>query len=125
MEVGRIGQGRQFGQDLNNAGVENIPSIEKEAVLEKASVTVTGTKESSDGTIKEIDVEKAVDKLNKFLEDENVHAEYSIHDKLRDVMIKIVNSDTKEVILEIPPKKILDMVAKMCEMVGILVDKKA
>ena len=125
MEVGRIGQGRQFGQDLNNSGVENIPSIEKEAVLEKASVTVTGIKESSDGTIKEIDVEKAVDKLNKFLEDENVHAEYSIHDKLRDVMIKIVNSDTKEVILEIPPKKILDMVAKMCEMVGILVDKKA
>lgn len=125
MEVGRIGQGRQFGQDLNNAGTENIQSAENDTVIEKASVTVIGTKESSDGTIKEADLKKAVDKLNKFLEDENVHAEYSIHDKLRDVMIKIVNTDTKEVILEIPPKKILDMVAKMCEMVGILVDKKA
>jgi len=59
------------------------------------------------------------------MEDEDIHAEYEVHDKLNQIMIKIVDNKTKDVLLEIPPKKILDMVAKMCEMVGILVDKKA
>jgi flagellar protein FlaG len=37
--------------------------------------------------------------------------------------VKIYKND--EVIREIPPEKILDMVAKMMELAGILVDEKA
>jgi len=75
--------------------------------------------------IKEKDINKALDKLNTFLEDKRTHAEYAVHDKLKDVMIKIVDDETGEVIQELPPKKVLDMVAKMCEMVGLIVDNKA
>jgi len=39
-------------------------------------------------------------------------------------MIKIVDDDSKKVLLEIPSEKILDMVASMCENAG-LIDKKA
>ncbi|NSB12947.1 flagellar protein FlaG [Clostridium beijerinckii] len=70
------------------------------------------------------DVEKALKKLNKFLEDEPVHAEYSVHKDLNVIMIKIVDDTTKQVIMEIPSEKILDMVASMCKQVG-LIDKKA
>lgn len=70
------------------------------------------------------DLDKAVGKLNKFLEDEKTHAEYSIHKELGTTMIKIIDDDTKKVILEIPSEKILNMVASMCEQVG-LIDKKA
>lgn len=79
----------------------------------------------------EKDVNKAIDKFNKVAEDEGIYAErseraeYAFHDKLNQLMIKIVDKKTNEVLLEVPPKKILDMVAKMCEMVGILVDQKA
>jgi flagellar protein FlaG len=74
---------------------------------------------------REEDLAKAVDKLNKFLKDEHTYAEYSIHEKLGDVMVKIINQDTKEVIMECPPKKILDLVARMMELVGVAIDKKA
>ena len=40
-------------------------------------------------------------------------------------MIKIIDENTKEVIVEYPPKKILDLIAKMCELAGIAIDKKA
>lgn len=70
------------------------------------------------------DVEKALKKLNKFLEDEPVHAEYSVHKDLNVIMIKIVDDTTKQVIMEIPSEKILDMVASMCKQVG-LIDKKS
>ena len=38
---------------------------------------------------------------------------------------KIVDRDTKEVLVEVPPKKILDMIAKLCEISGVVFDKKA
>jgi flagellar protein FlaG len=81
--------------------------------------------ETRTNEIKEVDVRNAVDKLNKFLEDDKTHAIYEFHSTFNDLMIKIVDDKTGDVVLEIPPKKILDMIAKMCEMVGVMVDKKA
>ncbi|QAA31644.1 flagellar protein FlaG [Clostridium manihotivorum] len=73
----------------------------------------------------EREIKKAVEKLNRFLEGDNAHAVYEVHDKFKsDIMIKIIDNRTKEVLMEVPPKKILDMVAKMCELVGVIFDKK-
>ncbi|WDC83931.1 flagellar protein FlaG [Caloramator sp. mosi_1] len=49
------------------------------------------------------EIEKAVDKANKVF-NESTHLKFEIHDKTKDVMIKIVNDETGEVIKEIPPK---------------------
>lgn len=80
---------------------------------------------AKDKGYREGDIAKAVDKLNKFLKGENTYAEYSVHEKFGDIMIKIIDQDTKEVIMECPPKKILDLIARMVELVGVAVDKKA
>ena len=77
-------------------------------------------KEKNDNQVK-----AAVIKLNKFLEGESTHLKYEKHDVFNTLIVKIVDNNTNEVLREIPSRKILDMVAKMCEMAGILVDKKA
>ncbi|WP_346937731.1 flagellar protein FlaG [uncultured Clostridium sp.] len=115
MEIGRINVG------IAMEGV--IPAREVQCVSENNVTTQEATEKNQNYKLEEI--HKAVDKLNKFMEDEDIYTEYSVHDKLNQIMIKIIDRNTKEVLLEVPPKKILDMVAKMCEMVGILVDKKA
>jgi len=43
----------------------------------------------------EEEVDKSVKKLNKFLEDEKVHVEYEVHDKLNQLMIKIVDDEKR------------------------------
>lgn len=73
-------------------------------------------------TKKELD--DAVKKVNNFLKDEKTHAEYSVHKDFGTIMIKIVDDESDEVIMEIPPEKILDMIASMCKQFGLL-DKKA
>ena len=73
----------------------------------------------------EKEIKNAVNKINKFLEGEGTHVKYQKHDVLNQMIISVIDNNTNEVIKEIPSKKILDMVAKMCEMAGILVDKKA
>lgn len=67
-------------------------------------------------------IKKAVERLNKNLSHSS--AIFGIHEATNRVTIKIVDKDTKEVIKELPPEKTLDMIAKVWELAGILVDEK-
>lgn len=67
---------------------------------------------------------KAIEDANKKLVGAQREVRFSIHEATKQIMIKIVNKETDEVIREIPPEKILDMVAKFMEMLGIFVDEK-
>ncbi len=64
----------------------------------------------------------AVAQMNKKME--NSEAIFGIHEGTNRITIKIVDRDTKKVIKELPPEKTLDMIAKVWEMAGILVDEK-
>lgn len=66
-------------------------------------------------------IKKAVEELNKRM---NSVAEFGIHEGTNRVTIKIVDKDSKKVIKELPPEKTLDMIAKVWDMAGILVDEK-
>ena len=39
-------------------------------------------------------------------------------------MVQVVDSDTGEIIREIPPQKILDLVAKLWELSGVFLDER-
>ena len=69
-------------------------------------------------------VVKAIEKANKALVMTKTQLEFSIHEKTKEIMVKVIDANTKEIIREIPPEKILDMVAKMLELSGILVDER-
>lgn len=67
-------------------------------------------------------IRKAVEKMKKNMP--HSEAVFGIHDGTNRVTIKLIDKDTKEVIKELPPEKTLDMIAKVWEMAGILVDEK-
>ncbi|WP_129600311.1 flagellar protein FlaG [Anaerophilus nitritogenes] len=68
---------------------------------------------------------KSIEKANKDLVLTDTSLQFSIHEKTKQVMVKIINNNNKEVIREIPSEKILDMVAAMIERTGLFVDQKA
>lgn len=82
--------------------------------------TGSGSKEQQQAANDKI--KKAVEQLNKNLP--HSEAIFGIHDETNRVTIKIVDKSTKEVIREFPPEKTLDMIAKVWELAGILVDEK-
>lgn len=73
-------------------------------------------------TMNNTQLKNAVNDLNKQMK--NSEAIFGIHDKTNRVTIKIVDKTTKEVIKEYPPEQTLDMIAKVWEVAGILVDEK-
>lgn len=67
-------------------------------------------------------IRKAVEKLNRNMQ--NTEAVFGIHEDTNRVTIKILDKNTKEVIKELPPEKTLDMIAKVWELAGLLVDER-
>ncbi|MDS1002903.1 flagellar protein FlaG [Clostridium sporogenes] len=118
MDVNAISQGRHQADNFNSicsgieldTNIENFKANEKQVNLDKENIK---------------EVKDSVDKLNKLLEGQDIRLEYEIYGKFRDLTIRLIDMKTKEVIKEIPPRKIIDMVAKLCEMAGVLVDEKA
>lgn len=80
--------------------------------------------ERNDLPLSEKVVINAIEKANKAITGVSTKFEFSIHEKTKEIMVKVINSETNEVIREIPPEKILDLVAKMWEMAGIIVDER-
>lgn len=67
-------------------------------------------------------IRKAVEQMNKSMG--NSEAIFGVHEGTNRVTIKIVDKSTKEVIKELPPEKTLDMIARIWDMAGILVDER-
>lgn len=70
----------------------------------------------------EASIKEAANRANRSME--RTRCEYSYHKETNRVSIKVIDKDTDKVIREIPPEKSLDMLQKMWEMAGILVDEK-
>lgn len=67
-------------------------------------------------------IKKAVEDINR--KANNSEAIFGIHEGTNRVTIKLVDRNTKEVIRELPPEKTLDMIAKIWEMAGLMVDER-
>jgi flagellar protein FlaG len=68
-------------------------------------------------------IKKAISEMTKKVQS-NAEAVFGIHEKTNRVTIKMVDKETKKVIKEFPPDETLDMIAKVWEIAGILVDEK-
>lgn len=124
MEVRGIGQGGQTSVPFNSQTqgsdgqyVKTNSSNENIVV----NITSNGVERRA---IRENDLKKAVDSVNKNLGKDDSHIEYEVYGKFRDITIKLVDNNTKRVIKEMPPKNIIDMITKFCEMAGLFLDQK-
>ncbi len=68
-------------------------------------------------------LQQAVEKLKKNMMDQT-EAVFGIHEGTNRVMIKIVDKESKDVLKEYPPEQTLDMIQKVWEMAGIMIDEK-
>lgn len=105
-----------------SAQAENVPDTKTVIVNKAEKKDNDNTNDTRQNQASNEQIKQAVDKLNKSMS--NSEAVFGIHEKTNRVTIKIVDKETKKVIKELPPEKTLDMIAKVWEMAGILVDEK-
>ena len=54
----------------------------------------------------------------------NVDLQFSVHKASEQIMVTVIDESTGKVIREVPPIEMLELAAKMDEMVGIIFDQK-
>jgi flagellar protein FlaG len=75
-------------------------------------------------TISDKAIIQAIEKANKSLDGIQHKFQYSVHEKTGQIMVKVINSETDEIIREIPNEKVIDMIAKFQEINGLTIDEK-
>ena len=112
--------------------VENAYGIAKENIVINAKAMSNQNSSDDNLTLQQQkeqmnqnhQIRKAVEEINKSATGSQSEAIFGIHDKTNRVTIKIVDKKSREVLKEYPPEKTLDMIAKVWEMAGIMVDEK-
>ncbi|PUU88176.1 flagellar protein FlaG [Halanaerobium sp.] len=99
----------------NNDTKKIVSDKTKESLQEELNKNSKSLEEEVKDTVK--DVNEIVKKVKEGLS-------FQIHEDTEELMVQVVDLKTDEVIKELPPEEMLDLKARIHEMVGILIDEK-
>ena len=109
------------------AGAERAPAVNVDA---PAPVPGPGTVEvprNRDAERNETAIEQleiAVAEINQTISSYHRHLSVTLHQATGRHMVTVYDTDTSEVIREIPPQRVLDAHASLLEMAGLMVDTR-
>lgn len=69
-------------------------------------------------------IKNAVNNANTRMKHAKTRCEFSYHEETKRISIKVIDKDTEEIVREIPPEETLEMVEKMWEVAGIMIDER-
>ena len=129
MQVEGIGSISTVINSSNNTRITQMVSSDNKPRFETRTIPnkQRGSQEKTyveDKHFSEGEVIDIIEKANKDFVAYDRRFEFSIHEKTKQIMVKVIDATNDEVIRELPPEKVLDMVAAIWEAVGIIVDKK-
>lgn len=65
-----------------------------------------------------------IEQGNKVLQRMDTRLQWSIHKESKQFIVRVLDTNTNEVLREIPPEKYLELVQNLCEQVGLFLDEK-
>ncbi len=69
------------------------------------------------------ELEDIRDAVNDALKDMNIGLDFEEDDELEELVVKVMNRETEELIRKIPPEAMLEVAKRMEEMAGVFVDR--
>ncbi|WP_369018110.1 flagellar protein FlaG [Thermatribacter velox] len=112
-----------------NRLIDTQDVLDKASSLEKTQVALEVAflqKKNQEASVEKVDFNKLqeiIDALNQFMRTLDIELRFQIHEPTHEVIARLINKETGEVIREIPPEKFLDMLAKLQELAGLFVDE--
>lgn len=70
------------------------------------------------------EVEQAAEKMNRLMGLFNKKLQFEVNEKSDRIVVKIIDQDSGEILSEIPPARVMEMLESVQDSVGLLVDKK-
>lgn len=110
-------------QNLANMNITEVPgTVANVAGSNQTGKEQNGNQNQSGATGQQI--KDAINKANNKMKTHRTRCEFNYHEETNRVSIKVYDKETEEVIREIPPEEALEMIEKMWELAGLLIDEK-
>lgn len=103
---------------IDDSASSRIRNIHNEKDLKKVEL------QGEQITISDEQLIKAIERAVKAMQGASTSLNFSVHEKTKQIMVKIIDNNSGEIIRELPPEKNLDFLVKVWEMAGILVDER-
>jgi flagellar protein FlaG len=119
MKINPVGSEYQYsrpvapGEPVPRADIVARPGREKEAQVQQQEQQLTRDS-----------LERAIEELNNTSDFVGKRLQFSIHEESERMQVFVIDNKTQEVIKEIPPEEFLKIVARIQEMVGLLLDER-
>lgn len=118
-----------YQSNINVEAIRQIDSIVKapKVNLQSTQSNRTATQHESllDSEIfKKLDFSEIVEEASKALEVINTELSFKVHEGTGRPVIQLIETGTDRVVREIPPEKMLDIVAGIWDWAGLMVDRK-
>lgn len=108
----------------NPVGFETGTDVTMKTLIEKQEKTDESNQQKKEAELNAQRLKSAVNQANNKMKHVRTGCEFSYHEATNRVSITVYDKDTKEVIKEIPPEESLEMLEKIWEIAGLLVDEK-
>jgi len=102
-----------------------IPRGDNLAILEDGLKNAKSSHQEIVPSIGEQQFNDMIERSNKALRGLDTHLKLSVHQKTHQIVVKVMNTETNEIVKEIPPEKLIDLMYNLCEQLGLFVDEKA
>ena len=116
-------QNKATEETVKKSAIPATPAATLNAAVsaEAKSAEALGQKEEETISSK---IKDAVDKVNQKIVPSKTRCEFSYHEDTNRISIKVIDQATEETIKEIPAEETLDMLSKIWELAGLLVDER-
>lgn len=101
-----------------------MPARQTEQATNYVPQKIKNTNQEDKNNFSDKELENGVGELNDTIEALHKNLKFQIHKESERMMVEVINLDNNEVIKEIPSKEVLDMIGRIREMVGLLLDEK-
>lgn len=95
-----------------------------QAPLKETRVTTQPRNPLQDAARSADEIQQDIEKMNDQLKSMNRSIRFTVDDESHDIVVKVVDKNTGEVVMEIPPEEVLKLRERMSEMSGLLVGKQ-
>ncbi|NYE60207.1 flagellar protein FlaG [Duganella sp. 1224] len=100
------------------------PALDRSGGADAAQAIVAAKVDPAAALPSKSELKKSVDAINRFLEN-NSQVEFSIDDNSGLPVVKVIDTQTKQVLRQLPSEESLEIAKNLNSMKGLLIDSKA
>lgn len=124
LAVTRVEHANAGWVQTNQSALRTLVPRTVEELHDKKDSVFGGANEKTNAMTEESRTEELVNRFNKEMEQWGMHLRFRYNEEAEQTYVEVVDLDTQEVVVSLPPEYLIELSIKLKDMIGLFLDKK-